>query len=236
MSIRWAYGVTTTLQRIDELLPQTLSSLQEAGFAKPHLHVDGDADGQRWMSKFDISSITMHYPSIRTFGSWETLLRVLFFREPNADRYAIFQDDLLAIRNLRQYLEKCEYKEKTYWNCYSFPSNEKLALKQESFTTGWYDSNQQGKGAVGLVFSREAVLDLTATRYMAERPMSAVRGHKSVDGGIVSALKEIGYKELCHRPSLLQHTGMVSSMGNRPQPQAPSFPGQNFDALSLLGG
>jgi hypothetical protein len=39
---------------------------------------------------------------------------------------------------------------------------------------------------------------------------------------------------MVHHPSLVQHTGDVSAMGNRPHQKASSFPGEEYDALTLL--
>lgn len=233
--IKWATAITCVPERLNDLFPQTFLSFREAGWSHPLLCIDGETDGFKWTSKFELSGITMHYPRCRTFANWDLCLRELYMRNPEADRYLICQDDAIFVKNLRQYLERVPYIEKTYKNLYLFPANEKLAPKDgDKPRVGWYPSNQLGKGAVCLVFDRETVLTLAATRYMAERPASAVRGHKSVDGGIVSALKSLDVKEFVHFPSLCQHMGKTSSMGNRPQPDAPSFPGSDFDAMSLL--
>ena len=92
-------------------------------------------------------------------GNWVTALWALYTSDAEADRYAIFQDDCVAVRNLRQYLEACEYPETGYWNLYTFPENERNKR-------GWYLSNQCGKGAVGLVFSSLAVRTLLASQHM----------------------------------------------------------------------
>lgn len=60
------------------------------------------------------------------------------------------------------------------------------------------------------------------------------RGHRSIDGGIVTALAEAGWKEWVHNPSLVQHTGLVSSMRSKPHPRATSFRGEGFDAMELV--
>jgi hypothetical protein len=88
---------------------------------------------------------------------------------------------------------------------------------------------------VGLVFYRDAVLDLLTSRHFVERPMDAHRGWRAIDGGIVESLNKAGWREWVHSPSLLQHIGMVSSMGNRPHPHAETFPGEDCDALNFLG-
>lgn len=229
--------MTTVLSRLDDLLPRTLASLAAAGFDQPRLFVDGERDVSVYIDRFGLE-VTNRYPLLRTFGNWWLALAELYVRTPLADRYAVFQDDFVTYRNLRLYLEACPYPVRGYWNLYTFPVNQALCPAGH---TGWYPSNQLGKGAVALVFDRETVLTLLASRYMAERPQDLHRGHRSVDGGIVTALTQVGWREYVHSPSLVQHTGLHSSMGNdrckgkhTPFPLAPSWRGEGFDALDLL--
>lgn len=234
--LKWSYGVTTVPSRRGDLLPRTLASLGEGGFDRPRLFVDGERDGRGWVNDFNLE-VTCHYPNLRTFGNWVTTLWELYIREPLADRYAIFQDDFVTYRNLRGYLEAVSYPERGYLNLYTFPSNQGIvpAVGQTGRRyVGWYESNQNGRGAVALVFSREAVTTLLQTEHMVLRPQHADRGHKSVDGAVVTALKKAGWKEYVHNPSLVQHTGEVSSMGNKKHPLAESFRGEGFDAMGLL--
>lgn len=246
--MQWAYGLTTVPERKDDILPRTLKSLADGGFESPRLFVDGCANYLWWRSTFNLE-VTCRKPQIRTFGNWILGLAELYIREPYADRYAMFQDDFVTYRNLRQYLEWCTYPDgqatpdKGYWNLYTFPRNQALAPKNSNGGTidGWFESNQLGKGAVALVFCKEAVKILLENRHFIidrpediDRPGYVGRGWRAIDGGIVSALKQAGWKEYCHTPSLVQHTGMKSSMGNRTHPLAESFRGESFDALQLL--
>ena len=237
--MQWAYCVTTVPQRKDDLLPRTLRSLAAAGFDKPRLCVDANT-GIAKSSLLDVTrayaeafpelELTVRYPNIRTYGNWVLSLAELYLYNPGADRFLVAQDDFVTYRNLRQYLEKCPYPERGYWNLYTMPSNQTLAPDG----TGWYLSNQFGRGAVALVFNRETVLTLLTHQHMVERPMDAHRGWKAVDGGVVTALAKAGWKEFCHNPSLTQHVGLVSSMGNKPHRLAESFRGEEFNALDLL--
>jgi hypothetical protein len=239
VAIKWAYGVTTVPQRRRDLLPQTLASLKNAGFAQPRLFVDGDSDPASWEREFALE-VTCRKPPLRTFGNWVLALWELLVREPTADRFAIFQDDLLMSRNVRQYLERTPYPERGYLNLYTFPSNQSYCPAGH---VGWFKSRplnngpegfQTGRGAVALIFSREAVLTLLASPHMVERPLDAHKGWKKVDGGIVTAMNKAGWWENCHSPSLTQHTGAVSTMDNLPHKLADSFRGADFDALTLL--
>lgn len=221
--MKWAYGVTSVSSRLETTLPKTLASLEKAGFDNPHLFID-DAD--------TVPDSLCHYPhttycpKLNTFGNWVISAWSIYVRNPLADMYAIFQDDLVTYVNLREFLDRSKIPNDVYLNCYTFPSNEK--------GKGWHLSNQRGLGAVALVFPGNILRRLLATEHMVNRPLDANRGHKAVDGGIVTALKKVGVSEYVHSPSLTQHIGVQSSMGNKRHPKAVSFRGENFNALELL--
>ena len=226
--MKWAYGITTVPSRLKDLFPRTLNSLKLAGFDKPRLFID-DCEYSAIYDSFNLETTT-HWPKLRTAGNWALSMVELYIRESHADRYAIFQDDFVTYQNLRGYLDTCTYPEKGYWNLYTFPSNQQLCPKGYE---GWYESNQLGRGAVALIFSREVLLSLLSQRQFINRPQDAFRGYKAIDGGIVDSLKKIGIREYVHSPSLVQHTGLESSMGNKKHQLAVSFKGEEFDALSL---
>ncbi len=228
--LKFAYGITTVPSRVKDVFPRTLASLATAGFDKPHLFVDGC----QYTSLYDSFELeaTYRHPNVRTAGHWALSIAELYIRSPQASHYIIFQDDFVTYKNLRGYLEQCHYPANGYFNLYTFPSNQKLAPKDNSI--GWYLSNQGGKGAVALILPREVLLKLLGEPGFINRPQDIARGHKAVDGGIVTALKKCGISEYVHNPTLVQHTGLQSSMGNRPHLQAISFRGEDFDALELL--
>lgn len=273
IQLKWAVGITTVPSRRSSLLPRTLASLQEAGFGTGRLFVDGARGATDYEYDRLGLEITVRYPAIRSYGNWLLSLLELYVRQPDADRYAMFQDDLVTYANLRQYLESW-YPDRGYLNLYTFPSNQALAPRNtdHSQKVGWYESNQLGRGAVGLVFNRDAVRVLltnqssetlttdhqpspagpsifppgrtpdtpppvgkeTAVAHMIDKPMDCHRGWRSIDGAVVTAMQKAGWREYVHYPSLTQHTGAVSSMGNKPHLLATSFRGEGFDALSLL--
>src|SRR5437870_5459108 len=110
MSMKWSYGVTTVPSRRSTLLPKTLQSLRAAGFGEPRLFIDGCKQDEAvgYSCQFRLP-ITARDPAVRPAGNWILSLWELYIREPVADRYAIFQDDLITYRNLRDYLEACKY-------------------------------------------------------------------------------------------------------------------------------
>lgn len=230
----WAYGVTTVPVRRHTLLPRTLESLKAGGFDEPRLFVDG-AEIPDEYCEFGLP-ITLRSPALRAYGNWVLALWELWVRLPGSDYYAIFQDDIVMYRNLRQYLDRCDKPEKGYWNLFTMPKNHQLVPDEGSYT-GWYLSNQMGKGGLGLVFTLNGVLTLLSSYIIAQRPLSATRGHKSLDGGVVTAMKKAHFKEYVHCPSLVQHTGRecpTISPGSR-HPLAPAWRGEDFDAMELLG-
>ncbi len=230
--LRYSYGITTVPQRREDLFPRTLASLKQAGFDAPRLFVDGDSNCDSWRNEFNLE-VTSRYPNIRTYGNWILALAELYIRDPWADRFAIFQDDFVTYKNLRAYLDAQEMVDKGYWNLYTFPKNQ-VRAPDNGNTAGWYLSNQKGLGAVALIFSREGVIALLHSLHMIERPKDVFRGWRAVDGGIVTAMNKLGWREYVHNPSLVQHLGMNSSMGNPVQALATSWLGEEFNALDLL--
>ena len=222
----WAYGVTTVPERIENgLLKRTLDSLVLAGFPEPTIFIDGEIPSPpEWLNNYTAVHRT---PKIRTMGNWVLSAWELYLRNPLAEWFGMFQDDFVTVRNLKAYLEQIEYPKSGYLNLYTFPQNEKPLQ-------GFYESNQLGKGAVALVFSSVALRTILASEHMVKRVMDPRRGWKAVDGGIVTGFKKAGWKEFVHNPSLTQHTGIKSVMQNRQHELAKTFPGEDFDALSLL--
>lgn len=229
---RWAYGVTTVPERRKSYLPETLASLRLNGFDAPTLFVDGctHLEALGYEQEYGLPVVT-RYPRIRTYGNWILALGELFVRNPSAERFAIFQDDVAVVRNLRGYLDTVKLEDRTYWNLYCVPSNQKSAPKDHR---GFFRTAQRGWGALALVFSRQGVIDLLTEKHTVERPMDAKRGHRSIDGGIVTAMNKAGYSELCHAPSLVTHIGHTSSMGNRWLNPPENWPGEDWDALELV--
>lgn len=245
MTIRWAYGVTTVPSRMDDLLPKTLKSLRSGGFGSPRLFADGCTlgDAGEYAGRFGLE-VTARNGPVRAWGNWILSAYELYVREPLADRFALFQDDVLCVRNLRQYLEAW-FPERGYLNLYTGRENHDHA---KSKGVGWHEATlvkcsdprsilQTGRGALGLVFDRQGLVDLLSSRHSVERPMDTNRGHRNVDGGVVASMNKAGYREYVHNPSLVQHTGEYSTVGlvNESRPRlAMSFPGENFDALDFL--
>jgi hypothetical protein len=225
--MKWAYGVTTVPARKDDLLPRTLASLANAGFESPRLFVDGCNDPSGY-SAFGLE-VTVRSPKIRTVGNWVLGMTELYFREPNADRYVIFEDDIIACRNMRQYLEAYPYLDNAYYNLYTSKRNHDFIPA----SMGWHRSNQRGNGALALAFDNKTIQTLLWHPRFARQIQNPATGWKLLDGGILLSMREAGWSEYVHNPSLVQHVGTVSSMGNPEYPPSPSFRGESFDAMEL---
>ncbi len=240
--MKWVYGITTVPERFDSLLPRTLASLKAGGFFAPYLFIDGAGDTEfsdvhprdYWLDFPDLRVIHRS-PRIKAYGNWVLGLLEMYIRHPYCDRYAMFEDDLVTYPNLMKYLEQCELKEKTYWNLHTLSSNEAILPA----TQGFYPSNQLGRSAVGLVFTRQGVIDLLSSHHTMERPCVVDpkgANWKRLDGVIITALKEKGYTELVHNPSLTQHTGTVSVLNASIPLPSKTFLGEEYDARRFYNG
>lgn len=244
--MKWAVGLTTISDRMTTTLPRTLASLRCGGFTIDRLFVDGSHDG---FAHFEIP-ISYRYPRVRPWANFIMGLQETYLRNPLADLYAMFQDDVVCSRNLREYIERKHCPEKGYMNLYTFPSVQKYA---PAGTTEWYETKQLGRGGVGLIFTNEGVRALLGANHGINRARDANRGWRAVDGGVVDSMKEKGFREYCHNPSLTQHIGSESSLHKlmievmkvetdiqwtrcHPPSQAlaESFRGEEFDLLTLL--
>lgn len=229
--IQWQYGVMTVPARADDLLSRTLRSLEAAGFPRPRLFVDGVPQPHTMGSRFGLD-VTGRWPTLRTYGNWLLGLWELYLRNPTSGRYVVFQDDLIAVRELRDYLDTwCKYPENGFWNLYNVPESEQLADSRR----GWYLSNQQCRGALGMVFDQDTVQLLLASRRLITKSQTSGRlSWKGVDNLVHEVMSNVGRQEYVHNPSLLQHIGEVSVMRNPPRQPSSTFPGE-VDIQKLMG-
>ena len=233
--MKWAYGVTTVPERRLSLLPQTLNSLCDAGFGNPRLFVDGCEDPSLY-NTFGRPVTYRPNPPLKIVGNWMLGMWELYVRDPSADRYAMFQDDVLCVGNLREYLEASPFPKKGYLNLLTHEENKKWTKNKP----GWCEALQRGLGAVGLVFDREGLQTILASGHMVRKPTLAghhgTRSWKKLDGGVLEGMRGAGYKEYVHNPSLLQHCGLESSLGNtggRFTTTIRSFPGTGANVIPV---
>lgn len=245
----WACGMTTVPERrANGLLLRTLASLRTAGFGNPRLFVDGARDlGPGDGSGYE-GDVTLRWPKVGTVGNWILSTWELLIRNPDAARFAIFQDDFVACQGLRAYLDAAPWPDKSYLNLFTFRENDAVVrgqapgwhrgcnLNNESYPAHW----QKGLGAVALCFTREGLVTLLNSKHLTDKATDTadengrVRGRIRIDGAVVTAMNLAGWSEVVHQPSLVQHVGLESSMGSGPQAQALTFKGEEWDATSLL--
>jgi hypothetical protein len=240
-NLLWSYGVTTVPDRLESTLPITLRSLRNGGFPKPRLFIDGVDITDRWR-RFNLP-ITPRWPKVGAMQNWILSLSELYYREPKADRFTIFQDDIICSSNLRQYLELCIYPENGYLNLYTVPINQEIATNRNHpiksiINVGWFPSNQRGKGALALVFNQSTVRLLLSSQYIMKKVLDTHKGHKNIDGAVITVMRDNpnqSITEWCHSPSLVQHIGNnQSTLNNHPKDIAPIFNGERFNCLDFI--
>jgi len=245
MAYRWAVAMTTVPERLAN--GETLRSYQSivrSGFRTVHLlSVDGPLteEAQRAIDSLDPApqAVTVHRPPARTAGAWVLAAWELWIRTPGSTHLAIFQDDLRLCRNVRPYLERRPGPKDGYWNLYTYRTYEQL-LRQESKDgpprPGFHrPSLQRGLGAVALVFPADVLSRVLIAPHMRDRLRDSTRGWRSVDGAIVTAIRQAGLYEYVHWPSLAQHRSDLPSVtGNRRHEPSLSWPGEDWDALGNL--
>ena len=138
---------------------------------------------------------------------------------------------MIAYKGLREYLDGSPYPGDGYLNLYTYSGNHK---KVGNKPIGWHRSGQDGKGAVALVFNNKAVVDLLSHPYMVRRLQNPERLWRFVDGAIVECFnRKMNKSEFVHNPTLVQHIGDKSSLGNGYQGSSPSWAGEEFNAMEL---
>lgn len=228
MSITWSYGITTVPSRADNLLAQTVASLAAAGFDSPAIYMDGMPEESQSPNLDNVSSVVIRWPPLGNLGNWMNALFNLYLDNPAAEMFAVFEDDFICCKNLREYLERCPYPKFGYWNLITHDQNLVLTGGIE----GWHLSNQLGRGAVGLVFNNKAVRRLLSCQeFITSAGVKGRRG--SADGMVLTVLKGLDYEEYIHYPSLLQHKGGGASVLGHQYGEMKGWI-EGYDPLTLL--
>lgn len=249
MDLKWACGVTTVPSRRTTTLPGTIASLYAAGFLDLRLFIDGCSNGdvKPYKQHYPGLGITTHDPPVHAFGNFWLGLLEMYLREPLADLYGLFQDDVLICKNTKLYLEatipsSCEERfHPPYFNLITVKHNEDL-IREKGI--GWHHSNQLGWGAQGLIFPRQTMFMMFQSRHMVERPQGMRNGvpdppraWKNLDGGVCASIKSCGGIELVHYPSLIYHVEGPSAIGNQRDGRMTqgTWLGEAFDTMTLIG-
>lgn len=246
----WACGITTVVSRIHDLLPRTIKQVEKAGFVVEDVYCDRLSPTGALSLEH---SLRKRVHARRQYGSprdaegsgkgnaWANYMLALWdlsIRYRTATRFLLFQDDVTCCKNVKDYLSRMKLEDKTYWNLYTaFINEDRLVKGGHKGKNGWHFSDQRGRGALALVLSREAVEALLSSTVTGTRPRSAKRSwSQNIDGWIQAVLIDVNnYREYCHNPSLVQHAGADSILGNPAYAPSGVFAGEDFDCLSLLG-
>lgn len=240
--MNWKYAITSVPERWSTTLLATVRSLHSGGFEKPVVFVDSVADDLRPMrlggtavveadGADDFYPVELIHGTSRAgcFGNWVRAATELYHSDPFADRYAIFQDDIVCSRNLRQWFDASPPPDSDYVNLCTYPNN--LAAR-----TGWYPAPDYcGLGAQALVFSNAGMQALLNSPLLRSHPKDRHRGHRAVDGVVKTAMKAAGFIEFVHNPSPVKHCGQtVSTLGTERQPETAAFMGEDFDLMTCV--
>ena len=85
-------------------------------------------------------------------------------------------------------------------------------------------------------FDAKPIADFRKFRYKDHTPpVGLLNGMVDLDGMLWEAFQPTPFREVCHRPSLVEHTGGADSMmGHDKSPPASDFPGEEALASNLL--
>jgi len=205
----WAVAVTTAPRKVPRL-PETLASLQAAGWGPESVTVFGEPG----------SEVPTGWPASLSpvnLGGWKNFERALcqtLRDRPDAATVFMVQDDVSVSPDLRAMLETLELPT----DCGMFspycPSTYRPAL--ESQGTGpfrVFPGPFQGIkwfgmiGACTLAFPREVAEQLATHQFVRE-----YAGHRWIDGVVGHTVHAIGRTTYFHWPSLALHTGDASTL------------------------
>src|SRR5260370_33836022 len=215
--MNWTYGVTTVPER-KHTVKTTLTSLAAAGFDAPFVFVDGTYSN--FLMDYLSSNVVWRTPRIGAWGNWFLGLWELWLRNPDADRFAMFQDDILCVKNLRDYLDRVwpsgnyvrgndsllPYKRvrNCYINLYTSLNNEQVVAGTCVGT--WHESSeiggrnderlQTGRGALALIFDRAGVEVILSSSWTRRKHLSTSPRHQkaNINGGVINTMNTTGVR------------------------------------------
>ena len=200
--LRLAVGMITA-PRGEPTIDRALRSLIESGFTSIHIFAEPDS----WVPlEFAHLPWTIHGRRLGSLGNFFTSLVSLLMIEPDADGYAIFEDDVEAARGLRAW---CDGQ---FW-----PLGMGLA---SLYTCGVNHARERGwrvmgrgpyhtLGGLGFVFRRDVLQEFLSDGRILESSDS--RGWTD-DTAVGEWAVRRGIGIAYHTPSLLGHIGDVSAI------------------------
>ncbi len=201
-SLTWAVGLMTA-PRAKPTLQKTLRSLSDAGF--DHIHVFAEPGSPVPEASRNLS-VTIHKQRLGTFLNFYTSLSRLLSENPGADTFAVFQDDIEAARDLRQWCDS------QLWPLNAGVVSLFTPRLHAGPEVGWRLVSPGYKrvcGAQALVFRRAELLQFLSDPLILHRLSKRRHNNDAVLAGWVA---RNGSSIAYHTPSLVQHIGAVSSI------------------------
>jgi len=187
MGIRLAVGLTTCPRQGFSYLGDTLRSLADAGF-EPRVFDDAKRDHG-------------------AYGASKIALRSLLDAEPDADGYLIFQDDLIASRNLSAYLDAVLWPDDvaSIGAISLFTPMPRAVEGVTGFAAADFSKDRLTTGGLGLILPNHA-----AETLLRNPPRAGSRHGWDLSVAEMCIREKLSW--WYHHPSLLKHTGEISSI------------------------
>lgn len=216
-TFRWACGMTTAPRPVPTL-SRSIASLRSAGFGPFHLFAEPGTP------LANLPADTTIHRRPQRLGVWQNLvqsLRDLLALHPEADTIALFQDDVISLRDVREWLEH-DLWPSPRTGCVSIYSPDWHGYETAGVEAIRRIRGTQIMGACGLIFPRYAV-----ERILAHPLSTSWRGcydknqfvenpvhRKASDTFVGHVLHELGLEKFAYSPSLLQHFADTSAIGH----------------------
>ncbi len=201
-TFQWASAMLTAPRR-DPRIEQTLDSLNNAGFDRIHIFAEPNA----WIPERHRNlQITQRPRKFGNFLNFYACLCTLLEEHPQADAYAVFQDDVELAAGLRHWCED-----------HLWPLDNGLVSLftprlHSDRMIGWQIKSpgfQRVCGAQALVFRRDWLQSFVSDA----RVLNSFRLRDQADDAVLGGwLARDGRGIAYHSPSLVQHVGKISSI------------------------
>jgi hypothetical protein len=232
---RWAVGVTTAY-RAKPSLVRSLHSLVAAGWTDVRVFAEPGSVVPKW------DGVEVHEQAKGVFQNWRFALETLRQEKPDAEFYFIAQDDVVYAKNLKAYLEADLWPSSDTGFVSPYRSAGKMVGRKwrpsEAYLNGKCGRWDKAKHGQGLWGALAYILPAESVKILLEDKGLKTR-ERMIDLAIHPILASRKRPALYANRSLAEHIGDVSSIGHgtgKGMNSGGSFPGEDFDCLSLLEG
>lgn len=200
----------TTAPRKAPTLERAYKSLRAAAFdeevfvvAEPRTDIPAAVVSDRRVR------VTVNATQLGCFGNWKHACNTLLTKT-KADWLLILQDDAIWQRGSASVLRQQMKDRSGTRTGFISPYLSAHDLKK-SFTSGWNETHSGWDwcGALAFCMARQAAEDLLKVECFVKHP-----GPKQVDAIVGRAFKELKRPSFAHLPSLVDHIGVTSTVGN----------------------